>query len=74
MTKFGVKYPKRTKCGICHETISGSEIYLDHDHKTNKFRGWLCVNCNLNLGWFEKRTKRVLAYWFKILKDKKVKA
>lgn len=22
----------------------------DHDHKTNKFRGWICNDCNLALG------------------------
>lgn len=23
---------------------------LDHDHKTNEFRGWICERCNTGLG------------------------
>jgi hypothetical protein len=27
-------------------------MVLDHCHSTNKFRGWLCNNCNLGFGHF----------------------
>jgi len=23
---------------------------LDHDHRTGKFRGWLCHDCNTSIG------------------------
>lgn len=25
-------------------------LHFDHDHNTGKFRGWICVRCNLALG------------------------
>jgi len=31
-------------CGLVCRTV------LDHDHKTGKFRGWLCPHCNSALG------------------------
>lgn len=34
-------------CGICGAT---GELVLDHDHRTNYVRGWLCRSCNAWLG------------------------
>jgi len=34
-------------CEICG---SMGKMYFDHCHKTGKFRGWICMRCNLALG------------------------
>jgi len=34
-------------CDICQRM---GNICFDHDHKTGKFRGWICSNCNVALG------------------------
>ena len=34
-------------CQLCGEE---KKLQLDHCHKTNKFRGWLCNDCNSGLG------------------------
>lgn len=39
-----------TTCEICGK---GGRICFDHDHLTGKFRGWLCVGCNVALGCVE---------------------
>ena len=33
---------------------------LDHDHNTDKFRGWLCHTCNRALGGFGDNVSRIL--------------
>lgn len=40
--------PVDSRCECCGDyTVS---LVLDHNHKTNEFRGWLCTNCNQALG------------------------
>jgi len=40
--------PKPNKCELCDKETN--KIYFDHNHKTGKFRGWICQHCNTALG------------------------
>lgn len=42
--------PEPTLCECCGKHPGKRGIHLDHCHKTGKFRGWLCVNCNTGIG------------------------
>lgn len=53
--------PENYKCPICErdeEQISSgggnksTRWVIDHNHETNRFRGWLCHNCNMGIGAF----------------------
>lgn len=37
-------------CMICGQSSEKRNLHLDHDHKTKKIRGILCVNCNSAIG------------------------
>lgn len=39
-------------CAICKQPCAthGKTLSIDHDHKTGKIRGLLCINCNSALG------------------------
>src|SRR5271155_4011570 len=37
-------------CECCGLAPTKKTLALDHDHKTGKFRGWLCSECNLGIG------------------------
>lgn len=41
--------PEPDFCELCGKASTIS-LCLDHDHVTNKFRGWLCHICNTGLG------------------------
>lgn len=49
---FSTKAPEGTKCELCGTT---EKIVFDHDHETEKFRGWLCDPCNRSIGLLETR-------------------
>lgn len=38
---------KPKKCQCCG--IETSKLHLDHSHKNNTFRGWICNNCNIGI-------------------------
>lgn len=59
------------KCNICgrRETVSSNkntskanQLAVDHIHGTNTFRGFLCMRCNTNLGWYEKYAEALTSY------------
>jgi hypothetical protein len=37
-------------CSICGDIGGKKHLCIDHCHKTGRFRGWLCSNCNLVIG------------------------
>lgn len=39
-------------CAICGGVNEGRRLCIDHQHKTNKIRGLLCIKCNAGLGDF----------------------
>jgi len=55
--------PKPDRCEVCGALGSSFKkgLCLDHNHKTNKFRGWLCTNCNTVLGLVHEDTTRMKA-------------
>ncbi len=54
-------YQADRKCMICGKALvmkdtaanKGNIAYMDHDHKSGKIRGILCVSCNYHLGYYE---------------------
>lgn len=58
--------PVPDRCELCGGPPTGHGVlHADHDHLTNKFRGWLCSLCNGGLGMLGDNTeglKRALLY------------
>lgn len=56
---------QKGKCKICRKEMK--RPHVDHDHKTGKYRGLLCVSCNNGLGIYEKN-KNVFDEYLKDVK------
>jgi hypothetical protein len=50
------------KCAICNKSPKDGILRVDHCHETNAVRGLLCINCNANLGWYEKQLHAIHTY------------
>lgn len=46
----GHSAPTRSKPDRCECCARRKKLYMDHDHVTLKFRGWICVSCNSGIG------------------------
>lgn len=56
----GRKRPNR--CEVCNRK---DRICFDHNHKTGKFRAWLCNGCNIIVGWCDENPiilKKLIKY------------
>ena len=51
---------QKDKCAICDDVMKKPQA--DHCHTTGKFRGALCVACNLSLGVYEKNKEQFEKY------------
>ena len=50
--------PDGTPCACCSR--AGSRLFIDHDHITNEFRGYVCRRCNLALGYLGDNNQGVI--------------
>lgn len=47
--EFDIQIKKQGVCKICSKR---KKLLLDHNHKTRVIRGFICLKCNLGLGYF----------------------
>ncbi len=60
------------RCDICgkYETANTrpdaknipNKLCVDHNHNTKQFRGFICVQCNRNMGWLDKYQEQIEDY------------
>ena len=57
------------RCDVCGKVETSNtrpdakshsnNLCVDHDHKTKEFRGFLCVQCNRNFGWYDRYKDKI---------------
>ena len=52
-------------CAICGGKNKSRRLHVDHDHKTGKVRGLLCLRCNGSLSWVEQIIIKSHSEWIK---------
>jgi len=62
------------KCLICNKDseLLPKMLAVDHDHKTGKIRGLLCIQCNTGIGSFQDDSnllKKAISYLEESIKD-----
>ncbi len=50
------------RCAICRRRPRKFLLCVDHDHKTKKVRGLLCIRCNRGLGSIGDSLERVMKF------------
>lgn len=60
------------KCDICGKIETANtrpdakntpnRLCVDHNHNEKFFRGFICVQCNRNMGWYDKYQKQIENY------------
>ena len=59
--------PKPEKCEVCGKN---GRICFDHDHNNGNFRGWICEQCNVILG-YARDNPEILKLLAQYLEEKK---
>lgn len=60
------------RCDICgkvetanthpNDKTTPNALCVDHDHNLKRFRGFLCVQCNRNFGWYDKYKDKIIEH------------
>lgn len=66
-TKDLANRSKPERCEICNTFAKDFKkgLCFDHNHKTGKFRGWICLRCNFAIGLVKEDTdvlKKIIKY------------
>jgi hypothetical protein len=59
--KYMIKTASRVKPDLCEVCGAFDTICLDHNHKTMKFRGWICNRCNVAIGMVKENSETLYA-------------